>query len=235
MALDAIIAAYIGQPHEPGGLVLVERIETLTGEFDGLRKRWNTETVYRVRQIERPEPGTRLTDVADRVGELCSGFSGGRLTLLVNVTACGRPPVDLLIERRLKPIPIISTQSDVARRGKGSVHVPAKEMVSSLSILMAERRLQAPRDAANADTLAEQLREFRAKPKPKPTNEPWRQEETGELVGALMMAVWWGETRLSSLLKQPPPPREAPKFRGWTFSDLLQRSRRARLSLSERI
>ena len=214
MAEDALISAHIGLPHESDGIVLVERVETLTGEFDTVRRRWETTRMYRVRQIERPEAGARLTEVVELVEDLCSkslGSTGGRISVLLNVSACGRPPVDLLTARHLKPIPIVTTQADAVRRHRGTIHVPRQEMMSILSILMADRRLQAPREAPNAEALADQMREFRAKSKPKSALEPWHEEDTGELVMALMLAVWWGETRMSSLLKQPPPPRQAPE------------------------
>ena len=152
------------------------------------------------------------------------------------MTASGRPSVDLLTAHQLKPIPIVTNNSDGARRGRRSIHVPQKELVTSLSIIMAERRLQAPREAPNATALADQLREFRTKPKTKAADIWARDEETGELVMALALAVWWGETRLSSLLKQPAPPRKIEPVR-WmpTFAEALKISRKARLASGKRI
>lgn len=230
MPHDALIAAHIGLPHEPVGVVLVERIEELTGEFDKRLRRWGTRNLYRVRQIERPEAGARLTDVAALVRDMTPA-DAKRATVLVNMTASGRPAVDLLSAHQLKPIPIVTNNSDGARRGRGSIHVPQKELITSLSILMAERRLQAPRDAPNAAALADQLREFRAKPKTKAATDIWaREDDTGELVMATALACWWGETRMSSLLKQPPPPRLPPEPEPpLTFDRAMQILRRNRV------
>lgn len=224
--LDILIAAQIGMPHEPAGIVLMQRHEELTDEFDKVRRRWRARTTYTVPQIERLPGGARLGDVVEVVERLWqdslatsetppsessktppSATSEARHALLVNVTFCGRPIVELMIEREMRPIPILTTQSDSARRGRGVIHVPAKELISSLGIMFGKRQMRVDKGAANADVLAKQLGEFRAKPKPKGPSEPWSEAETGELVMALALAGYWGEHRLSSILRQPPPPR----------------------------
>lgn len=230
MPADLLVAARIGLPHEGAGIVALDRDETFVGEYDGYRGRWRTEIRYVVHVVETPEPGERLPAIVEMIARLVTP-PADRVSLLVDVTASGRPPVDLLTARRLRPVPVVVNQSDAARRGRGLIQVPAKDLVTGLTVLIAERRIHAPPQVENAEALAKQLQEFRAQPrKQRNPLQPVLDEPAGELVMALALAAWWGETRLSSLVRQPPPPRQKiPPPRPPTFDEVLQMSRRRRL------
>jgi hypothetical protein len=214
---DVLIAVSLGRPHEPAGLVRVRRTETLGEAFDAKRGRWPVLVDFEVDAVARAERSGGY----QRVAELAAGMISAperrqRQVLLADVTTAGRAALDPMRARRLRPIPL----EIVERVGSAPVErraytVGRAELASGLAVVIAERRL-AVADIAGADLLAEQLAlATGAKPKPDASD--------AELVDALMLALWWGERRLSNRLEQPRPPRQEISTRMPTFDEAMKR------------
>lgn len=205
MACDRIVGVAFGLPHEPVGVVLVERVETVTDEWDG--RRWETAVQNNVSGIWQMPGGTRYAEVADLLAEIKPAF------MLVDISTCGRPPLDLLWDRKLRPQPVFTVESDAAKKIRGALFVPQRDLISGLAIVLGDRRLAVAREHELAPTLARELTEFRTKPlKPDPLH-PATEVTTTELVQACALAVWYGEHRMRSRCEQPRPPRTLPEIR----------------------
>ena len=81
----------------------------------------------------------------------------------------------------------------------GVLHVPKKELVGTLQVLLQTRRLQVSRSLPDAAVLVQELENFRAKvtAAKKETLESWREGRHDDLILAVAMAAWLGEKALT--------------------------------------
>jgi hypothetical protein len=118
--------------------------------------------------------------------------------LAVDQTGVGRPVIDLMrgakIQARVLPVTITAGQKATATEGGGWL-VPKKELVSTLQVLLAARRLQVAPSLAEAPTLVRELLNFQVKVT-RAAHEifgSWREDQHDDLVLALAVAVWYAE------------------------------------------
>ena len=90
----------------------------------------------------------------------------------------------------------------------GVLHVPKKELVGTLQVLLQTRRLQVSRSLPDAAVLVQELENFRAKvtAAKKETLESWREGRHDDLVLAVAMAAWLGEQALTAPGEGPDEP-----------------------------
>lgn len=159
---------------------------------------------YYCNVVERFERGVPYTDLVDKVGKLFqdSKFAGG--PLVVDGTGVGRPVVDLFrrakLDCRLVPVTITggssaNTLGKVAVDEWGYWHVPKKELVGSVQVLLGTERLQVAPALKYAGTLVHELKNFSYKVKDTGhvSLEAWREKDHDDLVLALALAAWWAE------------------------------------------
>jgi hypothetical protein len=164
-------------------------------------KRENGQRVrrYAMRHLYRWQLRTSYIDIVADVVRLFATPPLTGSTLVIDGTGVGVAVVDLL--RKAKPaarlVPVtITGGSHVARREAGSWSVPKKELASTLAALLGTRRLQISPGLPLAQTLAEELSNFKIK-----TNlatgsesfESWRETTHDDLVLAAALAVWHSE------------------------------------------
>jgi hypothetical protein len=122
----------------------------------------------------------------------------GACLLAVDQTGVGRPLVDQL---RAYPVscpvvPVTITAGHAASVATdGSYHVPKKELVTCLWLLLEGRRLRVARLLPDANILVEELEHFRAKV-PAAANEVfgvWGRGRHDDLVVAVAVAAWLGD------------------------------------------
>lgn len=216
---DLIAALRPGLPHEPVGLLLVERVETLEGDFDKASGVWPSTVRYVVRHIGRLANGSRYSEIGDLVAEVLGDAKATRLSFLVDISTAGR--TILSVVERHRPIPVVvSGETALPKVADRAIKTPLTELVGALTVVIGERRLSADPKLEHADLLGRQLAEFRA------AKVPGDRPEPAEFATCAMLCTWWGDTRLRSLLKQPPPPREMPEPpRPPTFNELLKLSK----------
>jgi hypothetical protein len=79
--------------------------------------------------------------------------------------------------------------------GVGVRLVPRKELVSTLQLILQERRLKVSPALPEAQTLVRELMNFKAKPPSvtEDTLESWREGPQDDLVLAVVLAAWQGE------------------------------------------
>ena len=87
----------------------------------------------------------------------------------------------------------------------GSLHVPKKELIGTLQLLLQTRRLQVARSLTDAAVLMKELENYRIKVTAarNETFESWREGQHDDLALAVAMAAWLGEQAL-------PAPGEGP-------------------------
>src|SRR5262249_43592397 len=115
----------------------------------------------------------------------------------------GRAVVDMIRRARpratIRPI-TITAGHDVAPDGAGW-HVPKKELVSVLQVLLQSHRLQVARVLPLASKLVKELESFRVKitAHANETFEAWRERDHDDLVLAVALAAWVGEHAVQQL------------------------------------
>ena len=97
--------------------------------------------------------------------------------------------------------PVTLTAGHAVTGGEdGVLHVPKKELVGTLQVLLQTRRLQVARSLTDAAVLVQELENFRAKvtAAKKETLESWREGRHDDLILAVAMAAWLGEQALTA-------------------------------------
>jgi hypothetical protein len=161
---------------------------------------------YSVRHLRRFPLGTPYTDVVPAVAELAGAPPlAGACLLAVDQTGVGRPVVDMLRQQPVPAtvVPVTITAGHAATVGPdGSAHVPKKELVSRLQVLLEGRRLKVARRLPDADVLVRELEHFRVKVT-SAANEvfgAWGQGKHDDLVVAVALAAWAGESEVPPYL-----------------------------------
>jgi hypothetical protein len=151
---------------------------------------------YAVRHLQRFPLGTPYTAICAQVGELFATNPLLRTTLVVDQTGVGRPVVDMLrkasVAAQIRPITITGGQQ--ASPAADGWHVPKKELVSTLQVLLQTRRLQVAPSLPEAKTLVKELLDFKVKitAAAHETFGNFREGTHDDLVLAIMLAAWQG-------------------------------------------
>jgi hypothetical protein len=108
----------------------------------------------------------------------------------------GRAVVDMLRGAAGWVVPVTITSGHaVTRADDGSYHVPKKELVTALQVVLQARRLHVARGLAEGPVLVRELQNFRVKITlaANETFGAWREGEHDDLVLAVALACWWAE------------------------------------------
>ncbi len=164
----------------------------------------DTVSFYGVRHLERLPLGTPYTATAGRpsvlscVEKIVSAPPlAGSATLAVDQTGVGRPVVDIFRQAGL-PValrPVTITGGTAVSENEDGWHVPKKELVSTLQVLLQGRRLQIVRRLKEADALMREMVNFKVKitAAANETFGAWREGQHDDLVLAVALAAWVGE------------------------------------------
>lgn len=177
----------IGQRSDPTALTVIKGVQ----DEDFTRS-------YHLRHADRFELGTPYPEVADKVAALMEMDELKKAKLVVDATGVGRPIVEMLEERGLRPESIWITGGDsVTKDRKGREYrVPKRELASTVQALLQSGRLEFAAELPFREKLTEELQKFRAKinvATGKATFEHWRERDTDDLVLALACALWHAE------------------------------------------
>lgn len=115
--------------------------------------------------LERFELHTPYPKVVESIGELIQ-TPPIRLTctpLVVDGTGVGAPVVDMMRQAGLGPTSVTITAgfTVIYNQEDGSYRVPKRDLISTVSVLLEQRRLRIPRSLPNAQLLDRELQEFR--------------------------------------------------------------------------
>jgi hypothetical protein len=190
-----VLGLDLGQTTDFTALAVLER---QAGADDGAKPE------YALRHLRRFPLGTAYTEIVPAVAALRRSEPLREAPLVVDQTGVGRAVVDMLRQSASGVIPVTITGGHATTVTEdGSYHVPKKELITALQVVMQGRRLQIARSLPDAATLVRELQQFQVKitAAANETFGVWRDGQHDDLVLAVALACWWSERT---------PPFEAP-------------------------
>lgn len=203
--MEFLIGCDLGQANDYTALCVAERLRVRAPAELRAQHRLEREHLgvlhapmrieYHVRELERLRLGMSYVEVADRIVELRRRVPDAALVL--DHTGVGRPITDMLRDRGLRPAAVTITAGERAHPdGMGGWRVPKKDLVAVMQRLLQERRLKIAPALPFAETLVQELLNFRVKINRATGNDSygaWRERDHDDLVLAVACAVWYGE------------------------------------------
>lgn len=186
MTTDYILGLDLGQVSDPSALAVLERPAGADPE-------------YALRHLQRYPLGTPYPKLVPGVLAVAAQLAVlGDVVLVVDQTGVGRAVVDLFSTAPAAPrvVPVTITAGHaVTVAPDGSLHVPKKELVTALQLLLQHHRLKVARALPDAEVLRRELMTFRVKitAAANETFGAWREGDHDDLVLAAALAAWWAE------------------------------------------
>lgn len=155
---------------------------------------------YAVRRMRRwrEVPYTAIRD--ELVGRLAAWGLTQDDALILDATGVGVAVTDLFTDPRSCAAPtrlsaITITAGNDALRVRGGWHVPKRDLVSAVAVLLEQRRLQVADGLPEAAILRAELGNFRTKISKAGFDSygAWREGDHDDLVLAVALACWFGE------------------------------------------
>jgi hypothetical protein len=151
---------------------------------------------YTCGHLQRWPLRTAYTAIADDLRTLVQKPPLFRPRLAVDQTGVGRAVVELFrrIQLNAALTPVLITSGNEIAFTDGAWHTPKKELVSTLQVLLQERRLQVAA-VPDREVLVQELLNFKVKvtASANETFEAWRERDHDDLCLALAIAVWLAE------------------------------------------
>jgi hypothetical protein len=155
---------------------------------------------YEVAGLKRWELGTPYPAIVEGVAGILAKppLLAAHTSLIVDQTGVGAPVVDSFEVAGLRPLPLLITAgSQVVSDGAGW-HVPKRDLVSVLQVLLQGERLKIAAALPHAGTLRTELLNFKVKVTLAGNDtygagSEWREGMHDDLVLALALACWVGE------------------------------------------
>lgn len=192
----------LGQTTDPTALAVLEK----TGEGPA--------AAYTVFKLERCPLGTPYPQIVQSVVALFGKAPLAGSILVIDQTGVGRPVVDMFRQIPCEPwggfYPITITGGQKATwEENGDWHVPKKDLVGAAMVLFQNHRLLIGNKHRDGPTLVKEMRNFRHKITlaGNETMEAWREGQHDDLVFALSLAAWIGETTCTGPWDTTPDPR----------------------------
>jgi hypothetical protein len=199
MSTTLVVGLDLGQVNDPSALVAVE---------------WKTEgepghglprvTSLDVRHVQRWRLGSSYPDIVEDVGTLMKRPQLQGAILVIDGTGVGRAVVDLFLHlrgRAFSIIPVSITSGEAVSYVDGYWHVPKRDLVGIVQVKLQGSMLRWPSSTRMPDVgpLMQELQNFQYKitTAGNTTYGAWREGTNDDLVLALALAVWYGETRHS--------------------------------------
>ena len=196
---DLLVGLDLGQSVDYTGLVVVDRVQhdrALPASYD-------------VQAIQRLPLGTSYPAVVAHVAAVIKALreTGPQptITLIADYTGCGRPVADMLVDADLSALGAqltlitITGADSVVRVGSGEFRVPKRDLASAILVLLQSKRIRFAEGLSLVEELTKELKGFRVKitlngHDSYGAGEDWRSAPHDDLVLALAMACWYGET-----------------------------------------
>src|SRR5262245_56965307 len=151
---------------------------------------------YAIRHLQRFPLGTPYTTIVASMQNMTALPPVRGAPVVVDHTGVGRAVVDILrranLGGRLVPVRITAGFA-VTEQENGDWHVPKKELVTCLQVLLQNQRLKIAESLPEAATLVRELSTFQVKIT-LAANESfgaWREGAHDDLVLATALATWW--------------------------------------------
>lgn len=200
-----VLGLDLGQASDYSALTVLERHAVPERRVvQDLRRPSPLHNHYAVRHLERFQLGTSYVAIIARVKQIVTmteprgkpRWLEGSI-LGVDQTGVGRAVVDMLRQAslpvQLHPVTITGGHQ-VSQEGDG-YHVPKKELIGVVQVLLQSRRLTIARSLKEAAVLERELADFRVKVTvaANETFGPWREGQHDDSLLATAIACWLGE------------------------------------------
>ena len=153
--------------------------------------------IYEVRHLERIKLGTPYPKIVDRLGKLLQKpeIYHKQKVMLIDQTGVGKPVVDMLRQADLCTIlGITITGGHEVTEVDGGFHVPKKELVAALQVLIQSERIKIAKDLEFADILKKEILNFKVKLDERTGHESfeaWREQEHDDMVLSTAIVAWY--------------------------------------------
>ena len=158
--------------------------------------------IYHAVHLHRYTLGTTYPEIGRHVKQMINTPQlRNNCALVIDVTGVGRPVYDYFTEAGMQPIPItIVPGNQEISDGFGGWHVPKRNLVFAIQILLSERRLKLAQALEHTAALQEELKVFQVKVTKAGNDsyEAWRDKDHDDLVLALAIACWYAERFVES-------------------------------------
>jgi hypothetical protein len=151
---------------------------------------------YALRHLRRFPLGTTYTEIVPAVATLVQSGPLAESPVVVDQTGVGRAVVDMMRQEVGLVVPVTLTGGHaVTFTEDRSFHVPKKELVTCLQVVMQSRRLRIARTLHESAVLVRELQQFQVKitAAAHETFGVWREGQHDDLVLAVALACWWAE------------------------------------------
>jgi len=182
-----VLGLDLGQTHDYSALTL-----------DEIHGRGQPTSRHDVRYIQRWKLRTPYPEIVADVGRLVRRAPlSSEDTLVIDQTGVGRPVVDMFRAADL-PINMVAmtiTGGNQVTRDGDEWHVPKRDLVSVVAVLLQSGRLKIAASLKEAETLTNELGTFQTKitVSANDTYGAWREGTNDDTVLATAMAAWYGE------------------------------------------
>ena len=151
---------------------------------------------YALRHLHRFPLGTPYTEIVPAVAALIRAGPLAESPVVADQTGVGRAVVDMLRQAIdwVVPVSITGGQAVTVAEDR-SLHVPKKELVTCLQVVLQSHRLRIARGLHEAAVLVRELQQFQVKisASAHETFGVWRDGQHDDLVLAVALACWWAE------------------------------------------
>lgn len=160
-----ILSADLGQANDYTAISVLERITTGAGI---LGHRGEGEREYHLRHLERPPRGTEYPAVVERLIELFRSetLQGHEKATVIDLTGVGRPVYDMMVRLGFKDslnAISITGGSETTTPKRGIYHVPKRDLVTNLQVMLQNGSMKIAAGLKEADALVEELANFQVK------------------------------------------------------------------------
>jgi hypothetical protein len=200
-----------GQPHEYSALAVLARPAVNDRTPVGYRR-----PPYAVPHLLRLPPGTPYRDGRAALAAALDRLADGPVVVLVDETGVGEPVARWLAtaaEGRpgCRVVPVVLSAGPVPGVYEDRAVLPRTALVGALQLLLQAGRLRVADALPEAATLVAELTAFRARPVLAGADGPtaWREGLRDDLVLAVALAAWAGETALGGV------PEDGPAWPTW--------------------
>jgi hypothetical protein len=190
-----IVGVDLGQANDFTAVAILGIVRDITQDHWGGR---SEERRYELLNLFRLSLGTPYPAVAEVIANTLKMVApnGPEPALVVDATGVGRPVVDMLKAKGLRPIAVSITggvsETSTTDFSRG---VPKRNLVSTLLIAMQTGKLKFAADLETIEILRRELTNFKSKLtiSGNETFEAWKESIHDDLVLALALAVWQAE------------------------------------------
>ena len=190
MRPDYFLGLDLGQTRDFTALAVLERSPPTDADTTV------EQSEYALRHLHRFPLGTPYTEIVPAVAALVRSGPLAESPVVVDQTGVGRAVVDMMRRAVGWVVPVTITGGHAVTMSEDrSFHVPKKELVSCLQVVMQSRRLRIARQLHEAAVLVRELQQFQVKitTAANETFGVWREGQHDDLVLAVALACWWAE------------------------------------------